>query len=88
MANIPIDLSYNELFKIDKDTKTYTYRDISTSNFKLVYQNSLKLDSTEQRVLLYDTNTSAFDRDAIKVALTNIFAFRQRTSSIRTNVWK
>jgi hypothetical protein len=88
VANISIDLSLNELFKIDKDTKTYTYRDINIDNFNLNTETSYKLDSKNTKITLNDTNTSAYDNSAIKVALKNIFAFRQRTSSIRTNVWK
>jgi hypothetical protein len=88
VANIPIDLSLNELFNINKDTKTYTYRDISTAKFSLNVENSYKLDTNQPKITLNDTNTSAYDKDAIKVALTNLFAFRQRTSSVRTDVWK
>lgn len=88
MANIPIDLSLNELFNINKDTKTYTYRDISTAKFSLTVENSYKLDTNQPKITLNDTNTSAYDKDAIKVALTNLFAFRQRTGRIGADVWK
>lgn len=77
MANISFDFSNNAVFKRDKDTKTYVYRDIGTENFKLVkgYEDPDNLNS-EETIKLYSINTSNFDKSAIESALNNIFKFR------------
>jgi hypothetical protein len=49
MANIKLDFSNNILFGRDKFTKTYTYRDIGTSNFRMIN------DGTNNKVI--DMNT-------------------------------
>ena len=75
MANLSFDFSNNVLFKRDKDTKTYIYRDIGTENFQLVRTPSKALSDPET-VKLYSINTSNFDKRAVESALNNIFRFR------------
>lgn len=85
MANISLDYSTNKIFQKDNTTKSYTFKDIGTNNFKL-YTVSSSNNSTETKI--YDANTSNIDETAIKSSLTNIFMFRVRSRSFRTNIWK
>lgn len=74
MANISFDFSNNAVFKRDKDTKTYIYRDIGTENFQLIHQKTDK--KNEIKLTLYSINTSNFDQQAVESALRNLFNFR------------
>lgn len=84
MANISLDYSTNKIFQKDNTTKSYTFKDIGTNNFKLYNVSS----SNNNEIKIYDANTSNIDETAIKSSLTNIFMFRVRSRSFRTNIWK
>lgn len=71
MANIDINLAFNSLRKKVDGVSTYTYKDIGTSNMKLLYQ----LKNNKETYTLYDKNTTNVDKFAIKAALYNIFTF-------------
>ena len=79
MANLTFDFSNNAVFKRDKDTKTYIYRDIGTDNFRLTRtytDESGAFDSIERKHLC-TLNTSHINGDCIKNALNNIFSFNR-----------
>lgn len=72
MANLTFDLSLNTLFKREHGVRTYKFKDIGTSKFKLIndfnnYSNNIKL---------LDNDTSLTDMDAIMNSLHNLFKFR------------
>lgn len=71
MANIDINLAFKSLKKKVDGVSTYTYKDIGTSNIKLLYQ----MKGHEEVFSLYDINTSNFDKFAIKASLNNLFTF-------------
>lgn len=75
MANISLDYSTNKLFKKDNTTKSYTFKDIGTNNFKL-YKVPAEDNEFDTITKVYDANTSNIDQAAIKTALTNLFMFR------------
>jgi replicative DNA helicase len=70
MGNISLDFSDNQIFQKQKNVKTYVYKDIGTSNFKL------SKDIYNDTVTLIGINTSNYDLDAITASLTNLFSFR------------
>ena len=68
MANILLDFSRKRIFG-DNVSTTHKFVDIGTNNIKL-----LKNDSNNEYIK--DTNTTIYDKEAIKVSLRNIFGFR------------
>lgn len=65
MANIILDYSSTNIFHNGQNSfRKYTFRDIGTNNIKLI-NNKIK-----------DINTSNYDKDCIKTALTNLFKFK------------
>lgn len=71
MANINIDLNYKQIKQNIQGVSTYTYKDLGTSNIKILY----KKQDGKQIAYLYDKNSSNKDINAIKQSLKNIFSF-------------
>ena len=71
MANININLSYNKLKQNINGVSTYTFRDLGTSNIKLLY----KKQGHKEIPYLYDINSANIDLRAIKQSLKNLFSF-------------
>lgn len=71
MANIDINLGVRSIRRKVDGVSTYTFKDIGTSNMKLLYQ----MKGHQQIISLYDKNTSNNDEFAIKASLNNLFSF-------------
>lgn len=71
MANINIDLTYKNIKQYIDGISTYTYKDLGTSNIKILY----KKEGHKERAYLYDNNSSNIDLFAIKQSLRNLFSF-------------
>lgn len=71
MANININLGYRSVTSKVQGVSTSTYKDLGTSNMKLLYE----LKNNKQVVTLYDKNTTNIDLYAIKSSLNNLFSF-------------
>ena len=71
MPNITFDFSRERIIHPKKrENLSYTFRDIGTSNIRLIVDNLNKTETVK------DSNTSNFDKNAIKASLTNILNFR------------
>lgn len=71
MSNININLAFNSIKRKIDGVSTYTFKDLGTSNMKMLYQ----MKDGKQIAKLYDKNTSNIDMYAIKAALNNLFSF-------------
>lgn len=71
MANLNINLSYKQIKQNVEGVSTYTYRDLGTSNIKLIY----KKQGNKEKVYLEDKNSYSKDNFAIKQSLRNLFSF-------------
>lgn len=73
MANINFDVAEKVIFDNIKGVKTYIYRDLGTKNFTTQYIANTK--NLETNININTVNTSAYDVQAIKNSINNIFKF-------------
>ena len=74
--SLRLDFTTKSIIKDSNSVKKHTFMDIGSSNFRLIK------NAVTEKITISDSNTTNYDKMAIKNSLNNILNFRTRRFSI------